>query len=173
MQDFFLNCSFSFFTQLLPSLFDNPASEPISFKHRLASTPMAMAIFSHASDMALRMAMFISQFVGLLVCRPLWSRLKYLNNFWMNCHEILCRHARFPEDYWLWWAPDFSSSVTGLLVILSWVSQQQQINCHELWAAFVQYFDLWPDTFKTNDILISLIWTLYLVPVIQVKKIVR
>ncbi len=45
---------------------------------------------------------------------PLWSRLKYLNNYWMDCCEIWCRYSWSSEDvsHWLWWASDFSSSAT-------------------------------------------------------------
>lgn len=31
--------------------------------------------------------------VSQLVCPLLWCRLKYLHNYWLNCHEI-CRHPR-------------------------------------------------------------------------------
>ena len=31
--------------------------------------------------------------VGVLTGPPLWSRLKYLNNSWMNCHQVLYKHS--------------------------------------------------------------------------------
>ncbi len=30
------------------------------------------------------------------VSPPLWSRLKYLYNYWMDCHEIWYRYPWFP-----------------------------------------------------------------------------
>lgn len=55
-------------------------------------------ICSQAGIMTLWMA------VCLLVRPPLWSRLKCLNIYKMNCHEILSRRPCPPEDesYWLW-----------------------------------------------------------------------
>ncbi len=43
----------------------------------------------------------------------LWSRMKYLKNYGMECHEILHRHARSPEDesYWLRQFHDLSSTM--------------------------------------------------------------
>ena len=48
------------------------------------------------------------------VSPPLWFRLKHLNNFWMDCHEIEKRHLCSPEQecYWLCRFPDFPSSAT-------------------------------------------------------------
>ncbi len=36
--------------------------------------------------------------VGRLVGPRLWSRLKYLNNFWVDCHEMWFRYPQSPED---------------------------------------------------------------------------
>ncbi len=43
-----------------------------------------IALFSHAGGMALEMVMSVNQQVG----PPLWSRLNYLNSYWMDYHEI-------------------------------------------------------------------------------------
>ncbi len=47
------------------------------------------------------------QSVGWLIDPPLWSRLKYLNNYWMDFV-----HSWSPEDetYWSWWSPGLSCS---------------------------------------------------------------
>lgn len=53
--------------------------------------------FSHASDVAL----------GMVI--SFWSRLKYANNYLMDCRGMFSRHSGFPGDPWLWWVPDFFS----------------------------------------------------------------
>ncbi len=67
-------------------------------------------IFSHASNVAL----------GMAVSATFCSRLKYLCNDWMDCHEILCRHSRSAEDYSYrrWWSPDFYSSAAMRLIFV-------------------------------------------------------
>lgn len=44
----------------------------------------------------------------------IWSRMKCLNNHWIDCHEILSGQSWSPKynTYWLWWFPDlfFSSN---------------------------------------------------------------
>lgn len=43
-----------------------------------------------------------------VVSPPLCSRLKYLNNYWMDCHKIW---YRYPPS--LWWSPDiFCNSIS-------------------------------------------------------------
>ncbi len=61
-------------------------------------------IFNHASSI----------WVHWLVSPPLWSRLNSLNNFKIDCHEVLHTYSWSPgdESSWLWWSPDFSSSTT-------------------------------------------------------------
>ncbi len=62
------------------------------------------------------------------VWQPLWSRLKYLNNYRMDIHEFFYRNSLFSEvkSSWLWWSPDLSSSATMRLtyVVLSEMSRQ-------------------------------------------------
>ncbi len=57
-------------------------------------------IFGHASGIAFGMVM--------LVRTPLWSILKYLSNYWIDCRAILYRHLLSLGD-----KMDFSSSVTS------------------------------------------------------------
>ncbi len=87
----------------------------------------------HASGMALWMAMLISP--------PLGSKLKYLNNYEMDCHYILCRRSWSSEDESseIWWSPDFFSSAI--------IRSKFQL---------VQYFGFWANTCKTTDAPISL-----------------
>ncbi len=61
---------------------------------------------------------------------PLWSRLKYLNSFWISCNEIYYRHSGSTEDeaYIRFWSPGFSSSTT-MFVVWSEMSRQ-------LWDGF-------------------------------------
>ncbi len=71
---------------------------PISFLTDLVfgcrySTFLPSVLFCHASSMALRIVMT----AWWPVC-PLWSRLKYLNSYWMYCHEIWFRHSCPPQD---------------------------------------------------------------------------
>lgn len=58
---------------------------------------------------------------SLLVSPPLCSKLRYPNNFWMDCHKFLCRHSLSPPDetHWLEFAP---SRFT--FVVLRQMSQQ-------------------------------------------------
>ncbi len=65
----------------------------------------------------------------MLACQfglPHWFRLKYLNNYWMDCHEILYRHWCCPEDETFGGSSDLSSSATTRLTfaVLSEMSQQ-------------------------------------------------
>ncbi len=46
-------------------------------------------IFSHGS---------MNGNASRLVGPPLWSTLKYLNNYRMDCHEMLYRHSCSPKD---------------------------------------------------------------------------
>ncbi len=54
----------------------------------------------------------LSAMMTALVCLSVWFRLKYLNNYWMDCDEIWFRHSSSPQHelYWLCWSSDFSSS---------------------------------------------------------------
>ncbi len=60
------------------------------------------------------------------VSPALWSRLKYLNSYWMDQDDILYRYSWSTEDesHWLWWSSDFPSSATMRLtfVVLSEMS---------------------------------------------------
>ncbi len=50
---------------------------------------------------------------------PLWSRLKYLNNYWMDCLEILYRHSRLnPIDFGdpMTWGARHGCWLLGLLL---------------------------------------------------------
>ncbi len=69
------------------------------------------------------------------VCPPLCSRLKYLNNYWSDCIQFLCRHSWSPEDevYWLWWSPDFSSGVTMRLTFLVFGEMPRQLSDGSPW----------------------------------------
>ncbi len=60
--------------------------------------------------------------MAMWVDPPLWSRQKCLNNYWMDCHEVWCRHSWCPEDesYWLWWSWLFLT-----FVVLSEMSRQR------------------------------------------------
>lgn len=52
----------------------------------------------------------------------LWFRLKYLKNYWIDCHEILDKHSWCSEDksYWYWLSPDpFSCAMGFIFVVLS------------------------------------------------------
>ncbi len=49
---------------------------------------------SHCSSVAPEVTLSVCWSVS----PPLWSRLKYLSNCWMDCHEILYRHSWSPED---------------------------------------------------------------------------
>lgn len=46
--------------------------------------------------------LYEGRFVCRTVCRPvgppLWSRLTYLHNYWIDCHIILCKYVCDPED---------------------------------------------------------------------------
>lgn len=48
-------------------------------------------ILSHASSV-------IALSVWWLMSPPIWSRLKYLNSYWMDKHDILYRRSCSPED---------------------------------------------------------------------------
>ncbi len=99
----------------------------LSFVYMFVATgSSSSSFFSHASGMALWIAML----VGLSV----WSRLKYLNNYRMDCHEILYRHSWSPENkfHWLWQASYlstllFSSSTTMRLTFLVFNEISQQL----------------------------------------------
>ena len=58
--------------------------------------------------------------MSVLVSAALWSRLKYLNNYFMDGHYIFCRYSLSTEDesLWLWWSSDFSFSATIRLAFL-------------------------------------------------------
>ncbi len=60
----------------------------LKFKAVLPNLIKCQEIFSHTSSMAPGMAMLVCQLVG----PSFWSRLKYLNNYWMDCNEILRKH---------------------------------------------------------------------------------
>ncbi len=77
-----------------------------------------------------RMALLASRSVS----PPLWSRLKYLNNYWMDWHEILYRNSWSPEDEanWLKWSTDCSFSVTMRLTFLF----LSDLLCDSYWMDF-------------------------------------
>lgn len=52
------------------------------------------SVFSHACGMAPWMAMPVCQPVD----PPLWLDLKYLNNYYMDFDEFLCKHSWSQED---------------------------------------------------------------------------
>ncbi len=35
---------------------------------------------------------------GIIALSVFWSRLRYLNKYWMDCHEMLYKYPRCPEN---------------------------------------------------------------------------
>ena len=46
----------------------------------------------------------------------LWFRVKWFDNYWMDWCEILRTHSCLPQDEWLWWSFNFSSSTITLFM---------------------------------------------------------
>ncbi len=72
------------------------------------------------------LAMWLRGWQRRSVGPPLWSRLKYLNNYRMDCRDIWYTYPCCPEDECcqLWWSPDFSSSANCRFVILNEMSRE-------------------------------------------------
>lgn len=62
-----------------------------------------------------RYDLFFWNIFSWFVCSTTWSRLKYLNNSWMDWHYILCRHSwcTGDESLWLWESSNFSRRATS------------------------------------------------------------
>lgn len=87
--------------------------------------------------------------MAILVGPWLWSRLKYLNNSWMDYHGILYGHSWSPEDecYRLWWSPDFFFTTTrrsnfSLIYLIDRHKNSETSVCPSGWGVFI-ITDLW------------------------------
>ena len=105
---------------------------------------------------------------GKLAVKLTTDELKYLNNYQIDCYEIMFKRSCSSEDesYWLWWSSDFSSSATmrSTFVVHSEISQPYcqtigwfavKLVAHVHWSCFIwSHFTLvsCANTCKTNDI---------------------
>ncbi len=104
--------------------------------------------------------------VTIPVCRlvnpPFQSRLKHLNNYWMDCHKSLYRRSWLPvdESYWHWLA--FPRAWGWHFCFLVKSFDNYWIDCHAIWCRYswCPKDESWVLWWSFDYPIIAIIWVL-------------